>query len=133
MERFKPRDQDVRKEQKSLTLRIFLIEAANNLKCYQFTKDCSSGVDGLVSFECLLSKELQFIDEQTVDDGNIFGIPEAIDQRSHNGDVDPGSPQLLFALGIIDTFDELMPNAMDGCVNGQMCVRVWGTGSFIVV
>ena len=118
LEWFESGDEYVCEEKQTIASWIVLIKTPEHFGGGQLAQMCSSGSDGLVSLKCLFAHKVQLVHEQTVDDGDVFVVPETVDQGSDDGNIYPGGPQLLQAVGIINAVDELAADAMDGCVDG---------------
>ena len=74
-------------------------------------------MNGLVGLKALLSQELELVNQQAIDDLDISDIPQLVDQRSDDRDVDSRCSQLVQAVGIIETCDDVGPDSMDGVVD----------------
>ena len=72
----------------------------------------------------LLSDELQFIDQQTVDEGHILLVPELVDEWSHDSNIDPWRPELVKTVRILNAVDYFPTDAVDGPVYWQIRIGI---------
>ena len=80
-----------------------------------------------MSLEALLPQELELVDEQAVDDGDIAYVPQLVDQRADDRDIDARSSQLIQAVGVVEAGYDAGPDSVDGVVDWKVGVGVGRT------
>ena len=104
---------------------IIFIVPPENLVGYQLTNDGAGNVERLVmGLNGMLAGELNFVDEQTVDDGNVIEVVVLVDQWSDDGDVDSWGLELLDAVWVINAGDDVPSDAVDVGVDREIGMRI---------